>query len=82
MNCDKLLTIIFRKGSVTMEIKDLFAIEAQGYSCEEVEKYINNLKAEYKKVYDQATKIMGDNEKLKKICRSLKAENDSLKAGK
>ena len=63
-----------------MESKELFSIEAQGYSCEAVEKYITTLKAEYKKVFDYAKATEANNEKLKKICRVLKDENEALKA--
>lgn len=63
-----------------MENNELFAIEAQGYRCEDVENYISALKTEYKKVYEHATKVMSDNDKLKKICRALSDENKSLKA--
>ncbi len=69
-----------------MESKQLFPIENQGYSCDAVEKYIDALKAEYKKVYDYAKSIEeskkiadANNEKLKKICRVLKKENDGFK---
>ncbi len=62
-----------------MENKELFNIEAQGYSCAEVENYIDKLKAEYKKVFEYANNIKSDNEKLKKICRALSDENKTLK---
>lgn len=63
-----------------MDSKNLFPIENNGYSCEEVEKYITTLKAEYKKIYEYAAKTKSDNEKLKKICRALSAENKQFKA--
>ncbi len=62
-----------------METKELFRITADGYSCEEVEKYIERLKAEYKKIHEYAKTTETNNEKLKKICRALKEENESLK---
>ena len=37
-----------------MENKDLFNKAAEGYNCNEVEQYINVLKAEYKKVFEYA----------------------------
>lgn len=63
-----------------MENKDLFNKVAEGYSCEEVEQYINLLKAEYKKVFEYAKVTEANNEKLKKICRALSDENKALKA--
>ena len=63
-----------------MESKDLFPVTADGYSKEEVERYIEKLKAEYKKVYDYAVKTKGDNDKLKKIARALSEENKKLKS--
>lgn len=63
-----------------MENKDLFQKVADGYSCDEVEQYINVLKAEYKKVFEYAKATEANNEKLKKICRALSDENKALKA--
>ncbi len=63
-----------------MESKDLFQIVENGYSCEQVEKYISVLKAEYKKIFEYANVTKENNEKLKNICRSLSEENKSLKA--
>lgn len=63
-----------------MENKDLFQRVPEGYSCEQVEQYINVLKAEYKKVFEYAKATEANNEKLKNICRSLSEENKSLKA--
>lgn len=63
-----------------MENKDLFQKVPEGYSCEEVEQYINVLKAEYKKVFEYAKATEANNEKLKKICRALSDENKAFKA--
>lgn len=63
-----------------MENKELFQKAAEGYNCEQVEQYINVLKAEYKKVFEYAKATEANNEKLKKICRSLSDENKALKA--
>lgn len=63
-----------------MENKDLFQKASEGYNCEQVEQYINVLKAEYKKVFEYAKATEANNEKLKKICRSLSDENKALKA--
>lgn len=63
-----------------MENKDLFQRVQDGYSCEQVEQYINVLKAEYKKVFEYAKATEANNEKLKNICRSLSEENKALKA--
>ncbi len=63
-----------------MENKDLFQKMQNGYNCEQVEQYITVLKAEYKKVFEYAKATEANNEKLKKICRSLSDENKSLKA--
>lgn len=63
-----------------MENKDLFNKVQEGYSCDEVEQYINVLKAEYKKVFEYAKATEANNEKLKKICRALSDENKALKA--
>ncbi len=63
-----------------MENKDLFQKAQNGYNCEQVEQYITVLKAEYKKVFEYAKATEANNEKLKKICRSLSDENKSLKA--
>ncbi len=65
-----------------METKDLFRREADGYSREDVETYIAKVKAEYKKIYEHATKLKSDNDKLKKIARALSEENKALKGGK
>ncbi len=64
-----------------MDNKDLFQKEQNGYNCEQVEQYITVLKAEYKKVFEYAKATEANNEKLKKICRSLSDENKALKAG-
>lgn len=63
-----------------MENKDLFQKVAQGYNCLQVEQYINQLKAEYKKVFEYAKATESNNEKLKKICHQLSNENKALKA--
>ncbi len=63
-----------------MENKELFQKVQNGYSCEQVEQYIAVLKAEYKKVFEYAKGTEANNEKLKKICRSLSDENKALKA--
>lgn len=63
-----------------MDNKDLFQKVPEGYSCEEVEQYINVLKAEYKKVFEYAKATEANNEKLKKICRALSDENKAFKA--
>ena len=63
-----------------MENKDLFNKAAEGYNCNEVEQYINVLKAEYKKVFEYAKATEANNEKLKKICRALSDENKAFKA--
>ncbi len=63
-----------------MENKDLFQKVAEGYNCDQVEQYISVLKAEYKKVFEYAKATEANNEKLKKICRSLSDENKALKA--
>lgn len=64
-----------------MENKDLFQRTQNGYNCEQVEQYITVLKTEYKKVFEYAKATEANNEKLKKICRSLSDENKALKAG-
>lgn len=64
-----------------MENKDLFQKTQNGYNCDQVEQYIAVLKAEYKKVFEYAKGTEANNEKLKKICRSLSDENKALKAG-
>lgn len=64
-----------------MENKELFQIAAEGYNCAQVEQYITVLKTEYKKVFEYAKAVEANNEKLKKICRSLSDENKALKAG-
>ncbi len=63
-----------------MESKDLFQKVENGYSCQQVEQYINVLKAEYRKVFEYAKATEANNEKLKNICRSLSEENKALKA--
>ena len=63
-----------------MENKDLFQKSQNGYNCDQVEQYITVLKAEYKKVFEYAKATEANNEKLKKICRSLSDENKALKA--
>jgi cell division septum initiation protein DivIVA len=63
-----------------MENKELFQKAPNGYNCEQVEQYINVLKTEYKKVFEYAKATEANNEKLKKICRSLSDENKALKA--
>ncbi len=63
-----------------MESKELFEISPNGYDCEQVEQYIKLLKAQYKKLFDYAKATEANNEKLKKICRSLSTENKALKA--
>lgn len=63
-----------------MENKELFEISANGFDCEQVEQYITILKAQYKKVFEYAKATEANNEKLKKICRSLSDENKALKA--
>lgn len=63
-----------------MENRDLFQKATEGYNCEQVEQYINVLKAEYKKVFEYAKATEANNEKLKKICRALSDENKALKA--
>ena len=52
----------------------------EGYNCAQVEQYITVLKTEYKKVFEYAKGTEANNEKLKKICRSLSDENKALKA--
>ena len=64
-----------------MENRDLFQKVAEGYNCMHVEQYIDNLKAEYKKVFNYAKATEANNEKLKKICHQLSEENKALKAG-
>ena len=64
-----------------MENRDLFQKAPEGYNCEQVEQYINALKAEYKKVVEVAKATDATNKKLKKICSSLSEENKALKAG-
>ncbi len=63
-----------------MESKALFRTEDQGYCREDVEKYIDRLKAEYKKVFEYAKATEATNEKLKNFCRTLSDENKALKA--
>ncbi len=63
-----------------MENKELFQIVQNGYNCEQVEKYINALKAEYTKVVEIAKATDATNKKLKKICASLSEENKAYKA--
>lgn len=64
-----------------MENRDLFQKAQDGYNCEQVEQYINALKAEYKKVVEIAKATDATNKKLKKICTSLSEENKAYKAG-
>lgn len=64
-----------------MENKDLFQKAQEGYNCEQVEQYIDALKAEYKKVVEIAKATDATNKKLKKICASLSEENKAYKAG-
>ncbi len=61
-----------------MENKDLFRTEADGYNRSDVDAYVSKLKAEYKKIYEYATKVKSDNDKLKKIARALSEENKAL----
>ena len=64
-----------------MDNKDLFRREENGYNTADVEKYINTLKTEYRRVFEYAKKNETDNEKLKRICRirlSRQAERPSL----
>ena len=63
-----------------MESKALFRTEDQGYCREDVEKYIDRLKAEYKKVFEYSKATEATNEKLKNFCRTLSDENKALKA--
>ena len=65
---------------VFMENKELFSKVSDGYNCEEVEQYINLLKAEYKKVFEYAKATEANNDKLKKICRALSDENKAFKS--
>ena len=64
-----------------MENKELFQIVQNGYNCEQVEQYINALKAEYSKVVEIAKATDATNKKLKKICASLSEENKAFKSG-
>ena len=61
-----------------MENKELFRTEADGYNRSDVDAYVSKLKAEYKKIYEYATKVKSDNDKLKKIARALSEENKAL----
>ena len=63
-----------------MDNKDLFRREENGYNTADVEKYINTLKTEYRRVFEYAKKNETDNEKLKRICRKMSEENEALKA--
>ena len=63
-----------------METKDLFEKRSDGIDCDQVEQYITILKAQYKKVFEYAKATEANNEKLKRICRSLSDENKALKA--
>lgn len=63
-----------------MESKDLFRREENGYNVADVEKYIDTLKTQYRKVFEYAKKNEADNEKLKRICRKMSEENKALKA--
>ncbi len=76
----QVVIIITFERIVYMENKDLFNKAAEGYNCNEVEQYINVLKAEYKKVFEYAKATEANNEKLKKICRALSDENKAFKA--
>lgn len=67
-------------GGFLMESKDLFRREENGYNVADVEKYIDTLKAQYRKVFEYAKKNETDNEKLKRICRKMSEENKALKA--
>lgn len=49
-----------------MDNKDLFRREENGYNTADVEKYINTLKTEYRRVFEYAKKNETDNEKLKR----------------
>lgn len=63
-----------------MDNKDLFRREENGYNTADVEKYINTLKTEYRRVFEYAKKNETDNEKLKRICRKMSEENKAFKA--
>ena len=62
-------------GGFFMDNKDLFRREENGYNTADVEKYINTLKTEYRRVFEYAKKNETDNEKLKRICRKMSEEN-------
>lgn len=75
-----------------MENEKLFNICAEGYSCEQVDEYLNMLKAEYKKVYEFAkqneekanisagkmAEISDENAELQEEIASLEAEKAML----
>lgn len=63
-----------------MDNRELFQKTADGYDCEQVERYVAALKIEYKKVFDYAKAAEANNEKLKSICRTLSEENKAFKA--
>ena len=63
-----------------MDNNNLFAAAANGYDRDQVNEYVQLLRDEYKKVYDYAKAVEGNNEKLKKLCRSLSDENNALKS--
>lgn len=63
-----------------MDNNNLFAAAANGYDRDQVNEYVQLLRDEYKKVYDYAKAVEGNNEKLKRLCRSLSEENNALKA--
>ena len=60
---------------------DLFTRAENGYNCEEVEKYIDLLKAEYKKLYEHAKSKDEENKKLVKICKALNEKVKNSEAG-
>lgn len=60
-----------------MENEKLFNICAEGYSCEQVDEYLNMLKAEYKKVYEFAKQ----NEEKANISAGKMAEISDENAG-
>lgn len=62
-----------------MDNNNLFRLAASGYESAQVDEYIKLLRSEYKKVYDYAKAVEANNEKLKKICKTLSEENTALK---
>ena len=79
---DKIYSIPwYATSAITIYNKDLFQKAQEGYNCEQVEQYIDALKAEYKKVVEIAKATDATNKKLKKICASLSEENKAYKAG-